>query len=66
MPIIMWLLGSSREKAYEWVHDLGGMPGAWSHWLASFEALVKDRGLLSEEEILERTAEFLAEDEHHH
>jgi nitrile hydratase accessory protein len=40
----------------------------YRRWLASFEALVKDRGLLSEEEIRERTAEFMSEarDEHHH
>ncbi len=40
----------------------------YRRWLASFEALVKDRGLLSEEEIRERTAEFVsgARDEHHH
>lgn len=40
----------------------------YRHWLASFEALVKDRGLLSEGEIEERTAEFVSEarDEHHH
>jgi nitrile hydratase accessory protein len=38
----------------------------YRHWLASLEALVKDSGLLSEEEIRERTAEFLAKDEHHH
>lgn len=40
----------------------------YRHWLASFEALIKDRGLLSEEEIRERTAEFVsgARDEHHH
>ncbi len=39
------------------------------HWLASFEALVKDRGLLSEQEIEERTAEFVSgarDDDHHH
>jgi nitrile hydratase accessory protein len=40
----------------------------YRHWLASFEALIKDRGLLSEEEIRKRTAEFVsgARDEHHH
>ncbi len=40
----------------------------YRHWLASFEALVKERGLLSEEEIDERTSEFLSgvRDEHHH
>lgn len=38
----------------------------YSHWLASFEALITDSGLLSEEEIRERTAEFVSRDEHHH
>jgi nitrile hydratase accessory protein len=40
----------------------------YRHWLASFEALIKDRGLLSEEEIRKRRAEFVsgARDEHHH
>jgi nitrile hydratase accessory protein len=40
----------------------------YRHWLASFEALVKDRGLLSEQEIEERTSEFVsgARDEGHH
>lgn len=40
----------------------------YRHWLASFEALIKDRGLLSEEEIHQRTAEFAsgARDQHHH
>ena len=41
----------------------------YRRWLASFEALVKDRGLLSEEEIVERTSEFVAgarDDDHHH
>lgn len=40
----------------------------YRHWLASFEALVKDSGLLSKEEIDERTAEFVsgARDDHHH
>jgi nitrile hydratase accessory protein len=40
----------------------------YRHWLASFEALIKDRGLLSEEEIRERTAEFVsgARDEYHY
>lgn len=40
----------------------------YRHWLASLEALLKDRGLLSEGEIDERTAELAsrAEDEHHH
>ncbi len=45
---------------------------AWDYyrrWLASFEALVKDRGLLSEQEIEERTSEFVSgarDDGHHH
>lgn len=44
---------------------------AWAyyrHWLASLEALVKDKGLLSEREIDERTSDILsgADDEHHH
>lgn len=40
----------------------------YRHWLASLETLLKDRGLLTEEEIAERTAEISsrAEDEHHH
>jgi nitrile hydratase accessory protein len=40
----------------------------YRHWLASFEALIKDRGLLSEKEIDERTAEIVsgARDNHHH
>lgn len=40
----------------------------YRHWLASFEALVKERGLLSEEEIDERASEFVsgARDDHHH
>lgn len=40
----------------------------YRHWLASLEALVKDRGLLSEKEIDERTAEFVsgARGDHHH
>ena len=40
----------------------------YRRWLASFEALVKDRGLLSEQEIEERTSEFVSRvrDEHHH
>lgn len=40
----------------------------YRHWLASFEALVKDRGLLSEEEIEERTSEFVSgdRDDHHY
>src|SRR5215212_10914762 len=36
---------------------------AWDyyrHWLASFEALIKDKGLLSEEEIDERMSEFVS------
>ncbi len=47
------------------------MSAVWDyyrHWLASFEALIKDRGLLSEEEIEQTTSEFAsgARDEHHH
>lgn len=40
----------------------------YRHWLASFESLLKDRGLVSEEEIDERAAELAlkAEDDHHH
>jgi nitrile hydratase accessory protein len=40
----------------------------YRHWLASLEALVKDRGLLSEEEIERRMSEFVsgARDDHHH
>jgi nitrile hydratase accessory protein len=40
----------------------------YRRWLASFEALVKDRGLLSEQEIQERTSEFVSgvRDEGHH
>jgi nitrile hydratase accessory protein len=41
----------------------------YRHWLASFEALVKDRGLLSEQEIEERTSEFVSvarDDDPHH
>jgi nitrile hydratase accessory protein len=41
----------------------------YRHWLASFEALVKDRGLLSEQEIEERTSEFVSgarDDDHNH
>jgi len=41
----------------------------YRHWLASFEALVKERGLLSEQEIEERTSEFVSaarDDDHHH
>ena len=41
----------------------------YRRWLASFEALVKDRGLLSEQEIEERTSEFVSgarDDDHHH
>ncbi len=40
----------------------------YRHWLASFEALVKERGLLSEEEIDERASEFAsgARHDHHH
>jgi nitrile hydratase accessory protein len=41
----------------------------YRRWLASFEALVKDRGFLSEQEIEERTSEFVSgarDDDHHH
>ena len=40
----------------------------YRHWLASFEALIKDRGLLSEKEIEVRTSEYVsgAREEHHH
>jgi nitrile hydratase accessory protein len=41
----------------------------YRHWLASFEALVKERGLLSEQEIEERTSEFVSvarDDDHYH
>jgi len=41
----------------------------YRRWLASFEALVKDRGLLSEQEIEERTSEFVSgarDADHHH
>ena len=40
----------------------------YRHWLASFESLIKDRGLLSEEEIDERTSELVSgeRDDHHH
>ncbi len=40
----------------------------YRYWVASFEALLKDRGLLSEEEIDQRMSEFAsrAGDEHHH
>ncbi len=52
--------GSEEDECAAWNY--------YRHWLASFEALVKDRGLLSEEEIEERTSELLSEvgDEHHH
>ena len=41
----------------------------YRRWLASFEALVKDRGFLSEQEIEERTSEFVSgarDDDHNH
>ncbi len=52
--------GSEEDERAAWNY--------YRHWLASFEALVKDRGLLSEEEIEERISELLsgAGDEHHH
>lgn len=52
--------GSDEEERAVWNY--------YRHWLASFEALVKERGLLSEEEIEERTAELASgeRDDHHH
>ncbi len=52
--------GSHQDERAAWDY--------YRHWLASFEALIKDRGLLSEEEIDKRTSEFVsrARDEHHH
>jgi nitrile hydratase accessory protein len=55
----------------DWERSEQDERAAWDyyrHWLATFEILVKDRGLLSEEEIDERAAEFAsgARDEHHH
>jgi nitrile hydratase accessory protein len=40
----------------------------YRHWLASLESLLEDRGLVSESEIDERTAQIAskAEHEHHH
>lgn len=38
----------------------------YSRWLASLEALLEERGLVSEEEIDRRTAELSSGDEHHH
>ena len=41
----------------------------YRRWLATFEELIKDRGLLSEEEIVERTSEFVSgarEEDHHY
>jgi len=38
----------------------------YSRWLASLEALLEERGLVSEEEIDRRTAELLSGAEHHH
>lgn len=38
----------------------------YRHWLASFERLLKDRGLVSEGEIDERAAELASKDDHHH
>jgi len=52
--------GSDEDERAVWNY--------YRHWLASFEALVKERGLLSEEEIRERTAELASgeRDDHHH
>jgi nitrile hydratase accessory protein len=56
----------------DWERSEGDEREVWDyyrHWLASFEALVKDRGLLSEQEIEERTSVFVSgasEDDHHH
>lgn len=55
----------------EWERSEEDERAVWNyyrHWLASFEALVKERGLLSEEEIDERASEFVsgARDDHHH
>lgn len=49
-------------------HDERAVWDYYRHWLASFEALVKDKCLLSEEEIDERTSELVsgAGDDHHH
>ena len=59
------------SKIGEWEGSDEDERAVWNyyrHWLASFEALVKERGLLSEEEIEERTAELVsgARDDHHH
>lgn len=61
--------GRLISRIGDWERSGQDERAAWDyyrHWLASFEALVKARGLLSEEEIRERTAEFVARDEHHH
>ena len=63
--------GRLISKIGDWEGSGEDERAAWNyyrHWLASFEALVKDRGLLSEEDIEERTSELLlgAGDEHHH
>ena len=52
--------GSDEDERAVWNY--------YRHWLASFEALVKERGLLSEEEIEERTAKLVsdARDDHYH
>jgi nitrile hydratase accessory protein len=52
--------GSDEDERAVWNY--------YRHWLASFEALIKERGLLSEGEIEERTAEFVSgeRDDHHH
>ena len=72
-----------RAKAERLVADMGGSAAlprrsgelvfgsVWDyypHWLASLESFLKDRGLVSEGEIDERTAQIAskAEHEHHH
>lgn len=55
----------------DWETSGEGERAAWDyyrHWLASFEALVKEKGFISEEEIDERMAEIFSaeEDEHQH
>lgn len=55
----------------DWEGSDEGERAAWDyyrHWLASFEALLKEKGVISEEEIDQRAAEIVSaqEDEHHH
>ncbi len=55
----------------EWEGSGEDERAAWSyyrHWLASFEALVKEKGFISEEEIDQRMSEISSseKDEHHH